>query len=84
MFYVWFIIIEALLLVAYTVYLVWHYAQLEKTPIYVYILTGVGWFIGLAIILLIPLDIFLVSIREYSDSRQFYKHQGFTNHLFMV
>jgi hypothetical protein len=59
-------IIEVVLLLIFTYVLIWYYASKELTPIYVKALTLLGWFLGFAIILFIPLDIYLVSTLQTS------------------
>jgi len=59
---VWIItIVESLLILAYCIYLLHIYAAKDRTPLYVKILTVIGWLSGYLIILLIPLDIYIVS-----------------------
>jgi len=53
---------EALLLLVYCIYMVWYYASKERTPFFAKATTVFGWFLGFMIILIIPLDIFKVSI----------------------
>lgn len=53
-------IIECFLLLIFTFVLMWMYAAKDRTPIYVRVLTVIGWFLGFAIILFIPLDIYIV------------------------
>ncbi len=57
---VWITLIEGIILLAFTVYLVWEYAAIKRTPLYVRILTIISWFLGLTIIIFIPLDIYSV------------------------
>jgi len=57
---VWIItIVESLLILAYCIYLLHIYAAKDRTPLYVKILTVIGWLSGYLIILLIPLDIYI-------------------------
>ena len=53
-------LIESILLFIFTILLLRYYASRDSTPLYVKILTVFGWFLGLIIILLIPLDILIV------------------------
>ena len=53
--------LEAIILIGFTIYLVKIHSSRKTTPIYVEILTMIGWFLAYAIILFIPLDIYLVS-----------------------
>ena len=55
-------IIECVLLLIFTSLLMWMYAAKDRTPMYVRVLTVIGWFLGLSIILFIPLDIYLVTL----------------------
>ena len=54
-------LLESFLILAITVYLVRSYASHERTSLYVQILTMIGWFLGFATIIFIPLDIYVVS-----------------------
>ena len=54
--------VEAILLLMYCAYLAWYYAAKHRTPLYVMILAVTCWFLGLMVIILIPLDIITVII----------------------
>ena len=54
-------IIESILVLVFCLYSTWNYAAKGRTPIYVYLFTIIGWFLGLMILFLIPLDIYTVS-----------------------
>lgn len=58
---IWITLIEGIILLCFSVYLVWEYAAVKRTPLYVRLLTIASWFLGLTIIIFIPLDIYLVS-----------------------
>jgi hypothetical protein len=58
----WVTLFEGILLLFLVAYLVWWFAAKKRTPMYVKVLTGVGWFLGFALILFIPLDIYIVGI----------------------
>ena len=51
--------IETTLVFAITVYLVRKYADLNRTPYVVMLMTVIGWFMGFSMIVFIPLDIYL-------------------------
>lgn len=53
-------IIESILVLVFCIYSTLNYAAKGRTPIYVYLFTIIGWFLGLMIIFLIPLDIYTV------------------------
>ena len=53
--------VESVILLATCIYMVHTYAS-KKTPLYVKLLTVIGWLLGYMIILLVPLDIYTVSI----------------------
>lgn len=47
-------LIEAILLLLFSMYLVKLYADPKRTPFYVKVLTVIGWFLGFAVILFLP------------------------------
>lgn len=47
-------LVEAILLLLFSMYLVRFYADPKRTPLYVKILTMIGWFLGFAVILFLP------------------------------
>lgn len=74
---VWITLIEGILLLAFTIYLVWEYAALKRTPLYVRLLTILSWFLGLAIILFIPLDIYSVKTKPHTHQTIFFINFNF-------
>ncbi|CDW71976.1 UNKNOWN [Stylonychia lemnae] len=60
-------LIEAILVLIYCTYLAQQYAAKDRTPLYVKALTVIGWFFGLTIIMLVPLDIYTVKVNGEVD-----------------
>lgn len=58
-------LIEGLLLLIYCTYLAYNYAAKGRTPLCVYLVTVLCWFLGLMVIYLLPLDIYTVSTAHH-------------------
>ena len=57
----------------------------EKTPLYVLVLTGVGWFFAFSVILFIPIDVFLVSMQQQKNKFEIFRDvTGFNITCFLL
>ena len=45
--------------------MIYNYSAIQRTPLYVIILANIGWYIGLMVLFLIPIDIYTVRFQIY-------------------
>ena len=52
-------VVESVIVLVITVYLVFRFADKKRTPVWCYVLTIFGWFLAFSMIVFVPLDIYL-------------------------
>ena len=57
-------ILEILVVIVLIAVLIHKYADKQRTPIVVVLLTALGWFMGFSMIIFIPLDVLLTISKE--------------------